>query len=485
MAEPTKTLRDLPAMHQLLAEPALAPWVQRVGRSRARRLAAATLDALRAAATQGAALPDASGVRAAVLEALQQAARPRLRRVINATGVVLHTGLGRAPLAEEALQAIAAVATGYSNLELDLDSGRRGHRSALVEPLLRELAGAEAALVVNNNAAAVLLVLTALAQGREALVSRGELVEIGGGFRVPEVMAQSGALLREVGTTNRTHLRDYQAGIGPETALVLKVHQSNFRQLGFTSAPPLAALAELAHRHGLPLVYDLGSGHMAAEGEAAALLAEEPEVRQALAAGADVVTFSGDKLLGGPQAGIICGRADLVARCAAHPLQRALRVDKLTLAALEATLRLYLGGQALQRVPALHMLTLPEAAIAARAEALAEALRQELADLCAVEVRPQESQAGGGALAARPVPTRVVTVRPLRGAARLLAARLRQGEPAVVARVEDEQVLLDPRTLLPEDAPLLPALVAAAARDSAGRLEPAAAEGTAGEEAEV
>src|SRR5437868_6524806 len=284
----------------------------------------------------------------------------RLRRAINATGVIIHTNLGRAPLAREALERVGTVAGGYSNLEYDLREGGRGSRQDHVAPILRRLTGAEAALVVNNNAAAVLLALAALAEGREVLVSRGELIEIGDGFRIPDVLARSGAKLREVGTTNRTRAADYEKAIGPETALLLRVHQSNFRVVGFTEQPTVPQLAAVARRHELPLVDDLGSGVLVE-------LADEPSARESLAAGADLVTFSGDKLLGGPQAGIVVGRADLVERLRRHPLQRALRADKLTLAALEGTLALYLDAP--ERVPVLRMLR--DDGVRARAERLA------------------------------------------------------------------------------------------------------------------
>ena len=282
----------------------------------------------------------------------------RLRRAINATGVIIHTNLGRAPLAREALERVSAVAGGYSNLEYDLGEGGRGSRQDHAAPILRRLTGAEAALIVNNNAAAVLLALAALAEGREVLVSRGELIEIGDGFRIPDVLARSGARLREVGTTNRTRAGDYDRAIGPETALLLRVHQSNFRVVGFTEQPRLADLVRVARAHGLPLVDDLGSGALFAS--SSLLLGDEPTARESLEAGADLVCFSGDKLLGGPQAGIIVGRAELVEQLRRHPLQRALRADKLTLAALEATLALYLDPElAAREVPVLRMLAEP------------------------------------------------------------------------------------------------------------------------------
>jgi L-seryl-tRNA(Ser) seleniumtransferase len=456
--------RALPPVHALLADPHLAPWVARWGRRRVRAVVAEELRRWRVRIREGAAPPSPTVLAAALAEAVARAARPRLRRVVNATGVVLHTGLGRAPLAPEAVAALGEAA-GYCNLELDLDTGTRGDRSDLVQGLLRELVGAEAALVVNNNAGAVLLALAALARGREVVVARGELVEIGGGFRLPEVLAESGARLREVGTTNRTHLRDYEEAVGPETALLLRVHQSNFRMVGFTAQPSVSALADLARRRGLVLLCDLGSGHL----DGAVRLppgAEEPGVRATLAEGADLVAFSGDKLLGGPQAGVLVGRADLVRRLARHPLYRALRVDKLILAALAATLELYAAGRP-GDVPAVAMLARGPEELAARAEALARALRTALGERAAVAVRPESSAAGGGALAAVDLPTRVVAVAPRGPSAQALHASLRRGEPPVVARVRGDELLLDPRTLTDADLEALPALVAAAFADAA------------------
>jgi L-seryl-tRNA(Ser) seleniumtransferase len=355
---------------------------------------------------------------------LTAARTPRLRRVVNATGVIVHTNLGRAPLAGEALARVAEAAAAYANLEYDLAEGARGSRQDHVVPILRRLTGAEAALVVNNNAAAVLLALAALAEGREVLVSRGELIEIGDGFRIPDVLARSGARLREVGTTNRTRAGDYERAIGPNTALLLRVHQSNFRVVGFTEQPRVAELAAVAHAHGLPLVDDLGSGALVD-------LGDEPTARESLAAGADLVCFSGDKLLGGPQAGIVVGRADLVERLRRHPLQRALRADKLTLAALEGTLALH--RDAPERVPVLRMLREDAAAVRARAERLAE--------LVGGAVEETVARVGGGALPLAELPSHACAVE------EELAAKLRAGDPAVVGVVRDGRTLLDCRTI--------------------------------------
>ncbi len=368
---------------------------------------------------------------------LARARRPRLRRVLNATGVIVHTNLGRAPLAAEAMARVEEVARGYSNLEYDLTAGARGSRQDHVTDILRRLTGAEAALVVNNNAAAVLLALAALAEGREVLVSRGELIEIGDGFRIPDVLARSGARLREVGTTNRTRAADYENAIGEDTALILRVHQSNFRVVGFTELPALRKLAQVARSHELPLVDDLGSGVLVE-------LADEPSAKESLDAGADLVTFSGDKLLGGPQAGIVVGRAELVERLRRHPLQRALRADKLTLAALEGTLALYLDAP--ERIPVLGMLR--DDGVRARAE--------RLASLTGGTVEETVARVGGGALPLAELPSFACALE------ESLAAPLRIGEPPIVGIVRDGKLLLDCRTLADDDIDEVAAAVASA-----------------------
>jgi L-seryl-tRNA(Ser) seleniumtransferase len=368
---------------------------------------------------------------------LDGARAPRLRRALNATGVVVHTNLGRAPLAEAALERVREVGRGYSNLEYDLSAGTRGSRQDHAAGILRRLTGAEAALVVNNNAAAVLLALAALAEGREVLVSRGELIEIGDGFRIPDVLARSGARLVEVGTTNRTRAADYERTIGSETAVLLRVHQSNFRLVGFTELPTVADLAKVARRHELPLIDDLGSGALAPSNTV--LLGEEPSVRESLEAGADLVCFSGDKLLGGPQAGIVVGNAELVERLRRHPLQRAVRADKLTLAALEGTLALYLEPErALREVPVLRMALEDAGAVRARAERLAGLVRGE--------VEKTVARIGGGALPLAELPSFACAVEDE------LAIRLRAGEPPVVGVVRDGRLLLDCRTLTDAEA---------------------------------
>jgi L-seryl-tRNA(Ser) seleniumtransferase len=371
---------------------------------------------------------DPGDLHARLRDELRALRAPSLRRVLNATGVIVHTNLGRAPLAAEALAQVVDAARGYSNLELDLRSGVRGSRQDHSAALLRRLTGAEAAVVVNNNAASMLLALAALAEGREVVVSRGELIEIGDGFRIPDVLARSGARLVEVGTTNRTRARDYERAVGPETALLLRVHQSNFRVVGFAEQPRLAELADVARRHALPLLDDLGSGVLTE-------LPGEPSARESLAAGADLVCFSGDKLLGGPQAGIVVGRADLVERLRAHPLHRAVRADKLTIAALEGTLRLYLDSP--ERVPGLRMLREETAAVRARAE--------RLASLTGGAVEETVARVGGGALPLAEVASFACALE------EALAAPLRDGEPPVVGIVRDGRLLLDCRTLADDE----------------------------------
>jgi L-seryl-tRNA(Ser) seleniumtransferase len=414
-----RSLRDLPSVDRLLADERLA--------SEPRELAlAAARGALERARAEIRAGREPAPLVEAVLEELERARRPSLRRVLNATGVLVHTNLGRAPLADAALARVAEVGGAYSNLEYSLERAERGSRQDHLGPLLERLTGAEAALVVNNNAAAVLLALAALAEGREVVVSRGELIEIGDGFRIPDVLARSGAHLVEVGTTNRTRASDYQRAIGPDTALLLRVHQSNFRVVGFSEQPRLSELAAVAARAGIPLVDDLGSGALAAVGD-------EPTPAESLRAGADLVCFSGDKLLGGPQAGVVVGRAELVEGLRRHPLQRALRADKLTLAALEGTLALALDPTMRNEVPVLRMLHEPVEQVRARAE--------RLAGLVGGEVEETVARVGGGALPLAELSSYACAVE------EGLAEPLRLGEPPVVGIVRDGRLLLDCRTL--------------------------------------
>jgi L-seryl-tRNA(Ser) seleniumtransferase len=448
------TLRALPSVHQLLEEEPAAALIAEHGRPLVRFAVQRILEEER-----GSGVIAEPGARWSAIEhAIADLRRPRLRPVVNATGVILHTNLGRAPLAAAAAQAAAAIAGRYSTLEFDPRTGRRGRRHDLVSDLLRHLTGAEAAAVVNNCAAAVLLMLTALAKGKEVIVGRGELVEIGGGFRMPDVMRLSGARLVEVGTTNRTRAEDYAAAITPRTAAILKVHASNFQVTGFTESVELKALVEIAQQHKVLLLHDLGSGSLL---ETASYgLAEEPRIQDSIRSGADLVACSGDKLLGGPQAGLLLGRAALVDRAMKHPLARALRVDKLTLAALIATLDLYLT-QSLSRLPVWDMLGASTESMGARARAWQSRLVERGA---AVEVVAAESTVGGGSLPGERLATMALAITPARGGAAELLRRLREHQPPVIGRIVEERVLLDPRTVLPdEDDAVIDAVLAALA----------------------
>jgi L-seryl-tRNA(Ser) seleniumtransferase len=437
-------LRDLPPVDTLAAQ-LDAPRATAVAAARA------VLAARRAELLAGA--EDEADLAARAQDWIDDAERPRLRRVINATGVILHTNLGRAPLARAAREAVARVAEGYSTLELDLGTGARGSRHDHVEPLVCELTGAEAAMAVNNCAGATLLAAAALAgPGREVVVSRGQLVEIGGGFRVPEVIAQAGARLVEVGTTNRTRRADYEAAIGPATGAILRVHPSNFRQLGFVQEVEIEELCEL----GVPVIDDIGSGVLAGD------VGDEPPVRRSVRAGAALVCFSGDKLLGGPQAGILAGRAEAVDAARRHPLARALRLDKLGLAALEATLRLYRNPDLARReIPVLAMLAADEATLHDRAERLMTAIERGSHEGVASEqvvttgIVAAVARVGGGALPLLELPGPAVAVSLPGTSPDDLAARLRAADPPVVGRIEDGRLLLDPRTIADEEIPLV------------------------------
>jgi len=475
-------LRRLPAVDHLLQQPAFATLLDEYPRGEVVTCIRAALDALRARLRGGGEeRVETSRIALDVRRLLYERGQPSLRRVVNATGVVLHTGLGRAPLAAEAVEAIADVARGYSNLEYDLESGARGDRHAHVAALLAELTGAEDALVVNNNAAGTFLALQTLAGGAGVVVSRGQLVEIGGSYRMPDVMAAAGCRMIEVGTTNRTHLRDYERAIDADTRVLLRVHTSNYRVQGFATAPPVAALVDLARRRGgLQVIDDLGSGLLdAAAGEPEAGAGErpaafriagadvleeaeapqragggawdEPSVRDSLRAGADVVLFSGDKLLGGPQAGLICGRRALLERMRANPLVRTFRPDKLTLAALEATLRLWRDPQRARRgIPALRMLHAADAELERRAERLEAALRAQSLD-CALAREAGSSYAGGGTLPTVAFATRVVRVSLGEPRVREVARALRDRALPVIARVHQSALLFDCRTIDDED----------------------------------
>jgi len=406
----------------------------------------AEADALRSRVASGEHAPDdvAESIEQALPARLTALALPSLQPVINATGVILHTNLGRAPLARAAVERVAALAA-YSNLEYDLDTGARGRRDVHAERLLCRLTGAEAAVVVNNNAAATLLTLAALAAGREVIVSRGELVEIGGGFRVPDVMAQSGAILREVGTTNRTRAADYAAAISDRTAALLRVHPSNFRVEGFTERPAAEDLTALGQRFKVPVIEDIGSGWIA-PGPLPAPLGDEPTPRASLAAGVDLVLFSGDKLLGGPQAGIIAGRGDLIGTIRRHPLMRAMRVDKMTYAALEATLQEYAAGRAAQTVPVARMLSADLEDIRRRARALVDGLDNNVLG----QLIDGVSTLGGGSAPGSALPTVLIAASHTTLSATELENRLRHSDPHVVGRIQDQRVVLDLRTVLPD-----------------------------------
>ena len=439
-------LRSLPQVQRLLELPVANSLCAEFGRAAVINALRDTLEGLREQISAGllTTVPDAQTLLARSGEKLAARRQPGLRRAINATGIVLHTNLGRAPLAPEAIAAVAAVAAGYCNLEFDLATGRRGSRTQALEPLVCELTGAEAALAVNNGAAAILLALSALSNGGEVIVSRGELVEIGGGFRVPDVIRQGGARLVEVGATNKTRLQDYRAAIGPGSRVLLKVHQSNFRTIGFTAETSIAELAGLARAHGLLVVVDLGSGLLQHTPGTA-----EPSLGEALSAGADLVTCSGDKLLGGPQAGLILGKKAAVDPLRLHPLLRAVRLDKLSLAALEATLMLHRDMP--ERVPIRHMLGQTEAVLQQRAERLQ-------AMLGSGTVERTEAFAGGGSLPEERIASRAVAVHPRIGAEEA-AALLRSCHPPVIGRIKEGQLLLDMLTVSESELPELAAAV--------------------------
>ena len=442
------TLRDLPSIERLLQSDGGTELQNEFGRSLTVQALRLEVDRARAGLRQGAAVPVPEGLIDGARRWLTLRLASTLQPVINATGVILHTNLGRAVLSADAQQAVLAAASGYSSIEYDLERGERGRREDHLEPLLCQVTGAPAALVVNNNAAALLLALTGLARRKEVVISRSQLIEIGGGFRIPDVLLQSGAKLVEVGTTNRTHRRDFAAALGPRTALLLRAHTSNFRLVGFTAVPTLVEMVELGRSAGIPVVDDLGSGALLDTQPFG--LAHEPMVQESLQAGAALVAFSGDKLLGGPQAGILVGDAELIGKLKTHPLARAVRPDKLCLAGLHATLLHYARGEAMGQIPVWRMIAIPEADIRSRAESWA-------AELHTGEVRPARSTVGGGSLPEETLPSWVVAIAA--DHPNEVSAALRRANPAVVARVDADQVLLDPRTVLPQqDATLVEAV---------------------------
>jgi len=448
--------RALPSVDRLLAHRRIRALGDGQTTPVVTQLVRQALETARTAIGQGSSPPSEEQIVETVLGLAETVFRPSLRPVINATGVIIHTNLGRAPLSDDAIAAMAAISRSYSNLEFDLPAGGRGSRHTHLESLLCQTTGAQAAIAVNNNASALLLALSALARDREVVISRGQLVEIGGGFRIPDVMGQSGARLVEVGTTNRTYLRDYESAIAPDTAALMHVHASNFRIVGFTESPPISDLARLAHEYGLLILDDIGSGCLLDTTPFG--LAPEPTAQESLSAGADLTLFSGDKLLGGPQAGIIVGRADLVALLRHHPLARAVRMDKASMAGLAVTLLHYLRGEALEKVPVWRMISTPLEAIRRRARRWARSLGPP------ARVSEGRSMVGGGSLPEESLPTCLLAIPGDGAYLSDLARRLRSGNPPVVARIERDMLLLDPRTVRPqEDRALIAALKAALA----------------------
>jgi L-seryl-tRNA(Ser) seleniumtransferase len=469
-AEQSELLRQIPSVDELLAQPRLAELAKRVDRNLVVEIARTVLADLRARITGqtasvvlaeiSALASDPAALEERINSLVERILSLSLQPVINATGVILHTNLGRAPLPESVVEEFRRTATQYSNLEYDLEAGARGKRDTHTAELLTRLTGAEAAIVVNNCAAAVLVTLAAFARGGEVIVSRGELIEIGDGFRIPEIMEQSGALLREVGTTNRTRLADYENAINEKTRLLLRVHPSNFKVTGFTDKPSLEELVTLSQSSGIPLVEDLGSGCLVDLTEYGIT---EPTVRQSIEAGVGIVTCSGDKLLGGPQAGIIAGKKDLITRVRRHPLFRALRVDKLTIAAVEVTLGAYLRA-AWDEIPAMRMIRMMPQELKRRAENFIRELRPELPlDEVEIEVVDGTSLVGGGSTPTQTLPTKVIRIASARYSATKLEQRLRRASAgiSVIARVEEERLILDLRTVFPEQEPLLVKTLAA------------------------
>ncbi len=448
-----KSLRHLPSVDSLLQMEPAATLVAQCGRPLTVEAIRLALEEARGDYRQGSTIPIPQKLLKRAGELIEEWTAPSLLPIINATGVIIHTNLGRAPLSRAARRAMQTIAEGYSNLEYDISRGRRGSRHIHAEAIIRRLTGAEAALVVNNNAAAVLLALSALARRRRVVISRTQLIEIGGGFRIPDVMKQSGTILVEIGTTNRVHLRDYQKAIREQPIrLLFTAHRSNFRLSGFTGEPSRGELAALAHEHGIPMVEDLGSGTLL--DTAAYGLEHEPTVQETLQTGVDLVTFSGDKLLGGPQAGILAGRADLIARCKKNPLARATRADKLTYAALGATLLHYLKDEPEIEIPIWQMISASPEALYGRALEWAGRLKRAGTADDKIDLRPGESTVGGGSLPGQVLPTTLLSLQ-VDSPQRYLA-RLRLGYPAIIARAEKDRVVLDPRTVLPEqDSALL------------------------------
>jgi L-seryl-tRNA(Ser) seleniumtransferase len=454
-------LRNIPSVSELLESPPLKAMVDRINHNAVVSAVRTVLDEMRTEVQTAAAemtLPNVPDLAERIARRIMESETPLLRAVINATGILLHTGLGRSPLADEAIADMTAVARDYASVEMDLATGRRSRRSLAVENLLKELTGAEAALVVNNNAGATMLTLAALAAGREVIVSRGQLIEIGGSYRLPEVMAASGAVLREVGSTNKTHLSDYARAIGEQTAVLLLVHPSNFVVVGFTESVELPALVDLGRKHKLPVIHDIGSGALVDFNQFG--FRGEPMAKESVRDGADVVLFSGDKLLGGPQCGIIAGRKTLVEKIERHPLARALRVDKITLAALSATLRLYRDPEkARLSVPLLHLLTTSVENLKNRAERLAPQMAAVKTLVSSAEAISDVTYLGGGSIPTQQLSTWCVALKPASWSVDRLAGALRTSTPAVVGRIREDRLLLDLRSVFPrQDIEMLCAL---------------------------
>lgn len=455
-ADQQNLLRQIPAVDQLLLRPAIAAWVERTSRpfvvSEIQRL----LQNLRESIRSGERAPvdlSAENVETALVDSLQDRIRPNLRTVINATGVILHTNLGRAPLSVAAQEALSAFSVNYTNLEYEIRTGRRSHRDKHLEPMLQEVLGCEAATVVNNNAAAVFLILNTLAPGREVVVSRGELVEIGGSFRIPDIMTRSGAILREVGTTNKTRLQDYQDAINPNTALLLRVHPSNFRMSGFTERPELSELVELSRASGIPLVEDIGSGCLVDLKPYGII--DEPVVQESLAAGVDLICFSGDKLLGGPQAGIIAGTRKLVDPIRKNPLMRTYRVEKLINGALQATLNSYRFGRAAAEIPVVRMICMSKEESRLRARAFARRLKSRVSGDVQIRLAEGDSVVGGGSCPECRLPSVLISLESGSTRPNIIESRLRLQNPAVILRLEEDKLWLDLRTVFPVQEPAL------------------------------
>jgi L-seryl-tRNA(Ser) seleniumtransferase len=459
------SFRKIPAVDQMLLRPAVMSWMERTSRefvvSEIQKLLQGIRDAIRSGHPESGLDLGPERLELALVKNLQNRLLPNLRTVINATGVILHTNLGRAPLSALAQNSLSAVSAHYTNLEYDIGTGRRSHRDRMLESLLQEILGCEAATVVNNNAAALFLILNTLASGREVVISRGELVEIGGSFRIPEILAQSGAALREVGTTNKTRVQDYQNAIGPDTALLLRVHPSNFRMRGFAERPELHELAGLARNSGIPLIEDIGSGCLVDLKRHG--IADEPRVQESLSAGVDVVCFSGDKLLGGPQAGIIVGAARFIDPIRKNPLMRTYRVEKLIYGALEATLNSYRFGRAESEIPVLRMIAMTSQDLNRRARRLARRMKARLPEGARIHLLTGNSVVGGGSCPECQLPTILIAFESSRLSPNAIESRLRSQEPPIIVRMEEDKLLVDLRTVFPaQEAILMESLCKAA-----------------------